>query len=192
MARGFGTTQPKQPSSNQSGSKQPCSTQREAELEAEIEAFLLQEEQAQPDNYAQAWRAGVYNPLSQMTASARPLTAEETDWLFLTAQVGWLKVQHELDALYFTAPPPFDPNQADWYLRPDLTTWLESPMRLNQAVIKYPVPQDLLLQSLNCQTQRLRWSLKQTEAFIQRTVDKPTANLTSEDFVVLLLELQGL
>jgi hypothetical protein len=34
--------------------------------------------------------------------------------------VGWLLVEDELDAIYFTAPPPdFALEQADWYVRSD-------------------------------------------------------------------------
>lgn len=187
MPRGFGTAQPKRGSSSQ------LSAQRKAELEADIEAFLQQDEQTHPEHYAQAWRAGVYNPLSSLEADARLLTAEEIDWLFLARQVGWLEVQDELSALYFTAPPPdFDPNQADWYLRPDRVTLLEAPMRLGEAMVKYPVPQEQLLQAVTRYTKQLRWKHKQVEAFIHQTVDKSKANLTSEDFVVILLELQRL
>ncbi|MBD3886406.1 hypothetical protein IFO70_32490 [Phormidium tenue FACHB-886] len=187
MSRGFGTTQPKRRNSK------PLSTQREAELEAEIAAFLQQDEQMHPDHYAQAWRAGVYNPLTEIENRARSLTDEETDWLFLAKQVGWLQVQEELNALYFTTPPPtFDPNQADWYLRPDLVTWLEAPMRLEKAVVEHPIPASLLLKVFDRQINQLGWKSKQTEAFVQQTVGKARTALISEDFVAIFLALQQL
>jgi len=43
--------------------------------------------------------------------------------------------QNELNAIYFTAPPPdFALEQADWYVRADVTTFLEEPERLSQVV----------------------------------------------------------
>jgi hypothetical protein len=64
----------------------------------------------------------VYNPLGKSAeTNVRPLAADEEEWLFLAKEVGWLQVEEELDAIYFTAPPPnFVLNQADWYIRPDL------------------------------------------------------------------------
>jgi uncharacterized protein YllA (UPF0747 family) len=57
--------------------------------------------------------------------------------------VGWLLVADELDGIYFTASPPdFALEQADWYVRADVTTFLEEPERLSQVVQQYPFLSD--------------------------------------------------
>jgi hypothetical protein len=70
---------------------------------------LPRSQQEHPEALALAWSAGVYNPLAKvdlLAVGARFLEPEEEDWLALARMVGWLLVEDELDAIYFTAPPP--------------------------------------------------------------------------------------
>jgi hypothetical protein len=112
-------------------------------LQAEAEAFFTQYQPEPPESLALAWSAGVYNPLAGMESThARALTVAEADWLRLARLVGWLLVEDELDAIDFTAPPPdFTLEQADWYVRADVTTFLESPEQLSQVVQQYRIPE---------------------------------------------------
>jgi hypothetical protein len=107
-------------------------------MQAEVEAFFAQSQQEHLEELALAWSAGIYNPLATvdlLAIGARFLEPEEKDWLALARMVGWLLVEDELDAIYFTAPPPdFALEQADWYVRPDITTFLESPVLLRTVV----------------------------------------------------------
>lgn len=199
MARGFGGVQSHQRTSRKSTSqklrsKQADSQTREAEIRKEIEDFLEQDQQQNPDHYTLAWQAGVYNSLGKSAEThARLLEADEEEWLFLAKEVGWLQVEEELDALYFTAPPPsFDPNQADWYIRPDLTTWLEEPELLNEAIAKYPIPAHLIAAAIERYTKPLGWDAEKIEAFIQEHTDHPSSEMTLADCTAVLLELQRL
>jgi hypothetical protein len=141
--------------------------------------------------YTLAWKAGIYNPLAGLEdIQARFLESHEEDWLFLAKQVGWLQVEAELDAIYFTAPPPlFAQDQADWYLRPDLTTWLKEPEPLREVVISYPISQQLMLQAIDRHRQQLQWTAAQLDAFIWEITAKSELHLTQEDYMILLLEL---
>lgn len=199
MARGFGSVQSNQRSSRKSTSQKLRSNQadsqnREAEINKEIEEFLEQDKQENPNHHTLAWQAGVYNPLSKSAEeNTRLLEAEEEEWLFLAKEVGWLQVEEELDAIYFTAPPPnFDLNQADWYIRPDLTTWLEKPELLSEAIAKYPIPSHLMAAAIERYTKPLGWNAEKVEAFIQKHTDRPSAEMTIADCTAVLLELQRL
>jgi len=133
--RGVRTTLPAMP--------QPLGQEPEVNLamQAEVEAFFAQYQPEPPESLALAWSAGVYNPLAGMEFThARALTVAEADWLRLARLVGWLVVEDELDAIYFTASPPdFALEQADWYVRSDVTTFLEAPARLSQVVQQYSI-----------------------------------------------------
>ncbi|MBD2054640.1 hypothetical protein H6F88_01110 [Oculatella sp. FACHB-28] len=199
MDRGFGSVQPKQRSSRKPASqklqkKQTDSQQRQAEIREEIENFLEQDRQKNPNQHTLAWLTGVYNPLSKGAEdNARFLEADEEEWLFLAKEVGWLQVEDELDAIYFTAPPPnFDPAQADWYIRPDLTTWLEEPQLLKEAIAKYPIPTYLMAAAIKRYTKPLGWDTKKVETFIQEHTDRPSSDMTLADCTAVLLELQRL
>ena len=163
----------------------------EAEIEAEVAACLEQNRQASAEDDTLAWKAGIYNPLAGLEdIQARFLESHEEDWLFLAKQVGWLQVEEELDAIYFTAPPPlFAQDQADWYLRPDLTTWLKEPEPLKEVVISYPISQQLMLQAIDRHRQQLKWTAAQLDAFIWEITAKSELHLTQEDYMILLLEL---
>lgn len=140
---------------------------RNATRQAEIEALLAQEHQAHPEEAALAWSIGVYNPLAQVdlvAVGARFLEPEEENWLAIAWMVDWLLVDDELDAIYFTAPPPaFALEQADWYVRPDLTDFLESPMLLREVVQRYPIPVEVLQEVSEEWMQQLGWTGPQRE-----------------------------
>jgi hypothetical protein len=141
-------------------------------MQAEVEAFFAQSQQEHPEALALAWSAGVYNPLAKvdlLAVGARFLEPEEEDWLALARMVGWLLVEDELDAIYFTAPPPaFALKQADWYVRPDLTTFLESPVLLRAVVQQFPMTEVSLR---GRSTRRLRrWVGNQATRSVHRGV----------------------
>ncbi|MBL1175186.1 hypothetical protein [Pantanalinema sp. GBBB05] len=162
--------------------------------QAEIEALLTQYHQDHPEEAALAWSIGVYNPLAQVdlvTVGARFLEPDEEDWLAIARMVGWLLADDELDAIYFTAPPPeFALAQADWYVRPDLTDFLESPMLLQEVVHHYPIPVEVLQEVSEEWIQQLGWTRSQREQFIQKVFGAPEAELTKSDWEILLFELQ--
>jgi hypothetical protein len=110
-------------------------------LQAEVEASFAQYQPEQPESLALAWLAGVYHPLAGMESThARALTVGRGDWLGLARLVGWLVVEDELDGhLLHASPPDFALEQADWYVRADVTTFLEEPERLSQVVQQYPI-----------------------------------------------------
>ena len=140
-----------------------------------------------------AWRAGTYNPLADMEPNQiRSIQADEEEWLFLARTIGWLQVYAELDAIYFTAPPPaFDESQADWYLRPDLIKGIEEPMLLKKAMDSHPTPRKLVDEVIAHHAKRLKWNTEKTTVFIQKVTEKPgAAERTNEDYAAVLLELQ--
>lgn len=57
---------------------------------------------------------------------------------------------HILSLPHFTAPPPaFALEQADWYVRSDLTIFLKSPVLLREVVQQYPVPEASIREAIN-------------------------------------------
>ena len=106
--------------------------------------------------------------------------------------MGWLYVEDELDAIYFTAPPPaFALEQADWYVRPDLTTFLETPVLLALVVQQSPIPLASLQTAINQRVQQLGWTLAQRSHFIKAMFEQPEAALAQADWELLLFELQS-
>ncbi|MBL1179078.1 hypothetical protein [Pantanalinema sp. GBBB05] len=167
---------------------------RNGTRQSEIEALLAQDHQAYPEEAALAWSIGVYNPLAQVdlaAVGARFLEPEEEDWLAIARMVDWLLVDDELAAIYFTAPPPaFALEQADWYVRPDLTAFLESPMLLREVVQCYPIPVEVLQEVSEEWMQQLGWTRVEREQFIQKVFGTSEAELTKSDWEVMLFELQ--
>ena len=126
-----------------------------------------------------------------LAVGARYLEPEEEDWLALARMVGWLLVEDELDAIYFTAPPPdFALEQADWYLRSDLTTFLESPVPLRNVVQQYPIPEASIRGAINQKVAVLGWQPEQLEQFIREVFEKSVKSLETGDWSLLLFELQ--
>jgi hypothetical protein len=164
-------------------------------MQAEAEAFFAQYQQEHPEEMALAWSAGVYNPLATvdlLAVGARYLEPDEEDWLALARLVGWLCVEDELEAIYFTAPPPaFALEQAAWYVRPDLTTFLESPVLLRDVVQQYPIPEAGIRGAIDQRVQQLGWTLAQRAHFIEAVFEQSEAALTQADWELLLFELQS-
>ncbi|MBD2073679.1 hypothetical protein H6F86_07210 [Phormidium sp. FACHB-592] len=164
-------------------------------IQAEVEAFFAQSQQEHPEALALAWSAGVYNPLAKvdlLAVGARFLEPEEEDWLALARLVGWLDIEDELDAIYFTAPPPdFALEQADWYLRPDLTTFLESPVLLRAVVQQYPMTEASLRSAINQKVAGLGCSAEQRTRFVLELFKQPETDLAEGDWALLLFELQS-
>lgn len=195
MAKGFRAKPHKQSNFKQSRPHKQASPacESEARIQSEIEACLEEDIRKNPDHYTLAWQAGVYNPLAGLEAIARLLESREEDWLFLAKEVGWLQVEDELDAIYFTAPPPnFDPDQADWYVRPDLTTWLEEPELLSKVVAERLVPHSLIFQVIEQYTQKLGWDTFQRQAFIQKVTDTPMPNKAAQTLQPFYLSFDSL
>lgn len=114
---------------------------KQAEIEAEVAAFFAEFEQEQAEDLEEAWLAGFYNPLEDLPKlRKRPLTLAEQDWLAAAWEREWLLGEDGNESLYYTAPPPkFNPKKADWYLRPDMTEFLDEPMLLSEAIKKHPI-----------------------------------------------------
>lgn len=143
MPRGFGVSPQKRRGSKKTPLREMhylAQQQQELAIQADIAAFFTQFQQEDPEAAALAWSIGVYNPLAEQDHHTRCLTPEEESWLHQAKLAGWLQVEDEFDAIYVTAPPPtFSLEQADWYVRPDLTTFLEEPERLVDVVKNYPM-----------------------------------------------------
>ena len=205
MAGGFGRSQPQRRNGKnplkeirQLGvAPQRPAVEAAAELamQADVEAFFAQYQQEHPEELALAWSAGVYNPLAQvdlLAVGARFLQPEEEDWLGLSRLVGLLLVEDDLDAIYFTAPPPeFALAQADWYVRPDLTTFLEEPLLLREAVQQYPLTDTSIRGAIDQRVQQMGWSLEQRTRFVLELFERPEADLTQANWELLLFELQS-
>ncbi len=201
MPGGFGVQQPKRRGGKTSlkevrqlngATKNSVQEKRDVAMQAEVEAFFAQYQQEHSDEVALAWAAGVHNPLAGMADThARLLTSEEETWLGLAKAVGWLLVEDDLDALYFTAPPPqFTLEQADWYVRPDLTTFLEEPLLLHEVVQTYPVTLEVIQAAIAQTFLQLGWTLKQQEQFTRELLGKPATKLQEDDWELMLFELQ--
>lgn len=144
MSRGFGATKPKHRAKKSSEPK--AFKMRQCNVEAGSQISLEKDWQVNLEKQALAWYAGMYNPLAEIEPDrVRLIEADEEEWLFLARIIGWLAVNDEGDAIYFTAPPPtFDKTQADWYLRPVLTTFLEEPALLKEVIASHPIPPQLV------------------------------------------------
>ena len=164
-------------------------------MQAEVAAFFTQYQQEHPEETVLAWSAGVHNPLAQvdlLAVGARYLEPEEEDWLALARMVGWLTVEEELDAIYFTAPPPsFVLEQADWYVRSNLTTFLESPVLLRDVVQQYPITEASIRGAIDQRVQQWGWTGEQRTRFMLEVCEQPEAALTQADWELLLFELRS-
>lgn len=208
MSTGFGRSQPKRQSkktatkkSRRSSNSPPApqaEVQSDTAIQSEVEAFFAQYQQENPEEMALAWEIGVYNPLAQvdlLAVGARSLQPAETDWLYMAKIVGWLQLEedeNELNTVYFTAPPPaFALEQADWYVRPDLTTFLEEPQRLSEVVERYPIPLKGVLDAIAYQVDGMGWSIEQVEVLMQELFGQGNPELTRDDWQSLLSELRS-
>jgi hypothetical protein len=205
MPGGFGKSQPKRRGGKtglqeirQLGEAIQPSTQEpqpDLVIQAEVEVAFAQYRQESPEEVALAWSLGVYNPLANvdlLAVGARFLEAEEEDWLAIARMVGWLDVEDDLDTIYFTAPPPdFELEQADWYVRPDLTSFLEEPILLREVVQVYPIPLEEIQGAIADRFLRLGWTSQRQAQFVLELFEKPQAELTEDDWEFLLFELDS-
>ena len=195
MSRGFGVTQSDRRNFKKlSEQKVQAPGMRQCDVQLGIQPSLEEDWRVNAEKQALAWRAGIHNPLAKLELDrARSINADEEEWLFLARTIGWLQVENELDAIYFTArPPAFDQTQADWYLRPDLMNFIEEPILLREAMVSYSIPHNLAMEEIARHAKRLKWKSGKTKAFIQEVTSKPRSELTNEDYAAVLLELQHL
>lgn len=205
MPGGFGQVQPKRRGSKtglqeirqlgKATQPSPQDPQPDLVMQAEVEVGLAQYRQENLEEVALAWSLGVYNPLAKvdlLAVGARFLEPEEEDWLAVARIVGWLDVEDSLDAIYFTAPPPdFALEQADWYIRPDSTSFLEEPMLLREVIHRYPIPLQGIQEAIAQQFLQLGWTSQQQEQFVLELFEKPLTELTEDDWEFLLFELES-
>jgi len=204
MPGGFGKSQPKQQGGKtglkekrQLGEKtQSLSPESQPDLllQAEVGVAFAQD-WLDPEQLAMAWSLGIYNPLAQvdlLAVGARFLEPEEEDWLAIARMVELLDVEDSLDAIYFTAPPPdFALEQADWYVRPDLTSFLEEPVLLREVIQRYPIPLEEIHGAIAQRFLQLGWTSQQQERFFLELFDDPQAEMTKDDWEFLLFELES-
>lgn len=137
----------------------------------------------------------MYHPLTDvdlLAVGARFLEAAEEDWLEIARMVEWLDVEDGLDAIYFTAPPPdFALEQADWYVRPDLTVFLEEPMLRREMIQRYPIPLAAMQRAISQRFLQLGWTSQQQEQFMLELFEKLQTELTEEEWKFLLFELES-
>jgi hypothetical protein len=205
MPGGFGQSQPKRRGGKtglqeirQLGGRLSPSTQEpqpDLVMQAEVGVAFAQYQQENPEEVALAWSLGVYNPLAKvdlLAVGARFLDPEEEDWLAIARMVEWLDVEDSLDVIYFTAPPPdFALEQADWYIRPDLTSFLEEPILLREVVQVYPIPLEEIQGAISQWFLQLGWTSQQQAQLILKLFEKPQAELTEDDWEFLLFELDS-
>ena len=205
MPGGFGVTQSKrqgiktrsQASHQSDRVPQPPvqESQSDAAMQAEVDAFFVQDQPERLDELAIAWAVGVYNPLANvdlLAVGARFLEPAEEDWLAIARMVKWLEVEDDLDAIYFTAPPPdFALEQADWYVRPDLTSFLEEPVLLREVIQQYPIPLQEMQGAIAQRFLWLGWTSQQQEQFMWKLFEKSQTELTEDDWECLLFELDS-
>ncbi|MEX0271276.1 hypothetical protein AB3R30_19230 [Leptolyngbyaceae cyanobacterium UHCC 1019] len=166
---------------------------REMEMEAVIQDIFEQHHQKHPEEVDLAWSIGVYDPFAGMkNIRARLLTDLEQDWLFTAKAVEWLVCDEKEDAIYFTAPPPdFALKQADWYLRPDLTTFLDEPIRLSDAVEQYPITLEIIQGAIGQRIHRMGWTMDQLDQFLQKLgLEESKAEFDQNIWEMILFELQ--
>lgn len=166
---------------------------RELEMEAVIQGIFEQHHQKHPEEVDLAWSIGVFDPFAGMkNIRARLLTEPEQGWLFTAKAVEWLVCDKEEDAVYFTAPPPdFALNQADWYLRPDLTTFLDEPIRLSDAIQQYPITLEIIQGAVGQRIYRMGWTAKRFGQFLQKLgFEVSEVDFTQDEWEMILFELQ--
>ncbi|PZV11440.1 MAG: hypothetical protein DCF22_14500 [Leptolyngbya sp.] len=199
MPRGFGVAKQKQRVARKAPLKEVQQIDQRLRDSAIADAESAQVavdffQQQDPEEMALAWSIGVFNPLGEMEAThARELTSEEEAWLYVAQAIEWLLTEEdELYAIFFTAPPPdFALDQGDWYVYPELTTFLDEPTLLSTVVDQYPITLEILQAAINRRVDRLGWSPEQLEQFLQKLeFEVPQTQFSRDDWEVLLFELR--
>lgn len=150
------------------------------------------EDAATPEELEQIWNLGMYNPLADMGAPRDP-SFDQGNWLFEAHSAGYFTIVaiHDLEELLFwTAPPPnYDPNEADWYVRPDLTNFLDAPMRLQDAMERYPVSRQELEAAVLTWAGRLGLNEERLNAFIKELGGPSLADADPGNLATIVAEL---
>lgn len=209
MGRGFGVPQPKQSKQSKPSTRGKDQTgldeikrldktseePRDLELEASTQVDFLRHQEENPQELALAWEAGVYNPLGPNAGdgySARLLDADEEDWLHFARVVGWLDVEDDYEAIFYTTPPPtFDLKDADWYVYPLPISPFEEPLRLQDAIVQHPVPLDLIQADIAEKVHCLQWTEAQFNTFVLEVCGKPVSELNRSDWECLWFEVNN-
>lgn len=209
MGRGFGVSQPKQakqPKPSTKGKDQTgldeikrlaktTEVPRDLELEVSTQVAFLRHQEENLQELALAWEAGVYNPLGpnvEDAYGARLLDANEEDWLHFARVVGWLDVEDDYEAIFYTTPPPaFDLKDADWYVYPLPISPFEEPLRLKDAVVQHPIPLDLIQADIAKKVYCLDWAEAQFHAFVLEVCGKPVPELGRGDWECLWFEVNN-
>lgn len=217
MSKGFGAAKSKQSSKTKTETKTKTKTELHssavqrldvkaklptmaalsdaAAIQAEADAFFAQYQQEHPLDLALAWEAGVDNPLAGvdlLAVGARFFEGAEEDWLAIARMVEWLDVEDDMDAVYYTAPPPdFALERADWYVCPAPISFLEEPVLLREVIHRYPIPLEEIQSAIADRFLRLGWHSLRQEQFILEMFEKPLTELAEHDWDFLLFELES-
>ncbi|MCU0548456.1 MAG: hypothetical protein MUC48_03825 [Leptolyngbya sp. Prado105] len=164
---------------------------------------------------AEMWNAGLLILELPNQIQPRPLTQQETEWLYQAAQTEYIDPEvNGLNAIFYTAPPPdFDLQRADWYLRPSWY-WNRSPIALVEIMQQYPIElfqltasgqppafypdphsgcttqQEQDMRQIFRETVRLGWSLPDYKWYVMQQFQKTTATVTQFEAQQILSDLQ--
>ena len=167
------------------------------------------------DTRVEMWQAGLLRLWLPEGVEARSLTAAEIEWLDRAAAAEYIAPEKNgQQAIFYTSPPPdFRLEAADWYLRPD-DRWSHAPIPLQQMIQRFPTElfqlstlgqppafypdrtpdyteaQEAVMQSIFRETTRIGWSLTQYKWFVMEQLRKTTVQVTHDDAVQLLAQLQ--
>ncbi|KAM3114063.1 hypothetical protein [Phormidesmis sp. 146-33] len=161
------------------------------------------------------WQVGLLKLQLPEGIKARSLTSGEKQWLDAAAKAEYLAPeQNGQRAIFYTSPPPdFRLEAADWYLRPN-DFWNYDPVLLRDMMTQFPAElfqlsasgqppafypdrtpdytdaQEAVMRSIFRETIRIGWSLPQYKWFVMEQLRKTTAQVTHEDAVQVLAQLQ--
>ncbi|NJK53050.1 MAG: hypothetical protein HC936_09940 [Leptolyngbyaceae cyanobacterium SU_3_3] len=163
------------------------------------------------------WQAGLLPLQLPQGVEARSLTTAEIEWLDRASKAEYIASEHNGQAaIFYTSPPPeFRLEAADWYLRPN-DSWNHDPVLLQAIIEQFPADlfqlsasgqppafypertsdytdaQERVMRSVFRETTRLGWSLPQYKWFVMEQFRKTTAQVTYDDAVQLLAQLQNM
>ncbi len=163
----------------------------------------------------QRWQAGLLQLRLPAGVEARSLTTLEIEWLDRAAKAEYIASQKNgQEAIFYTSPPPdFCLEVADWYLHPD-DRWNHDPVLLREMIEQFPTElfqlsesgqppafypdhtsdytdaQEAVMRSIFRETTRLGWSLPQYKWFVMEQVRKTTAQVTHDETIQVLTQLQ--
>jgi hypothetical protein len=163
----------------------------------------------------QLWQTGLLRLQLPQGVKARSLTAVEVEWLDQAAKAEYITSESQ-QAIFYTSPlPDFRLEAADWYLRPN-DYWNYDPVLLQAIIEQFPADlfqlsasgqppafypertsdytdeQEMVMRSIFRETTRLGWSLPQYKWFVMKQLRKTTAQVTYDEAVRLLTQLQSM